>query len=135
MLLLLCWVLAALVLGSCGGDGPTERPSRRTTTTALSGRTGAYGTVVAGPTCPMERPGQPCPPRPASVNIEARTRDGHPVGETTSDANGRYNITLAPGDYILSVVRSRLPRCPPATITVRPGRTTRADFICDTGIR
>jgi hypothetical protein len=33
------------------------------------------------------------------------------------------------------VTSSRLPRCPPATITVRPGSATRADFICDTGIR
>jgi hypothetical protein len=33
------------------------------------------------------------------------------------------------------VTSSRLPRCPSATISVQPDSATRADFMCDTGIR
>src|SRR5438093_4983932 len=116
----LCWAVAALILGGCG-DGSSHRPSGRATSTTVSQPgTGAYGTVVAAPTCPVERIDRTCPPRPVSAGIEARTRGGQLVAKTASDAGGRYRITLAPGDYTLSgVTSSGLPRCPSATITVR----------------
>src|SRR5690348_4880929 len=48
-----------------------------TTTTTLpappppSG-SGLYGLVMAGPTCPVERPDQPCPPRPVAAHLTAQ---------------------------------------------------------------
>ncbi len=98
--------------------------------------TGAYGYVAAGPTCPVERPDQPCPPRPVSGTITARMTVGTTVATTHSDANGRYALDLSPGTYTLVVdTGSMFPRCPDTPVTVKPGSAIRADISCDTGIR
>jgi hypothetical protein len=97
---------------------------------------GAYGFVTAGPTCPVERPDQPCPPRPVSAEIDARDASGSTVASTTSDSSGRYGLRLTPGAYTLVVViPSGFPRCPETPVTVPSGAPTRADISCDTGIR
>ncbi|NUP75728.1 MAG: carboxypeptidase regulatory-like domain-containing protein [Sinomonas sp.] len=97
---------------------------------------GLYGYVTAGPTCPVERPGHPCPPRPVSASIEARKPDGVTVASTFSDSYGRYALDISPGSYLLVVVTpSPFPRCPETPVTVRPGSAARADVSCDTGIR
>ena len=98
--------------------------------------TGVYGYVAAGPTCPVERPDQPCPPRPVSARIEARDAQGATVESTQSDAEGRYALDLVAGDYTLVVVApSAWPRCPDTPAAVRAGSATRTDISCDTGIR
>ena len=119
----------------------TTRPTPTTTSPApppllpTSG-TGAYGYVTAGPTCPVERPGHPCPPRPVSDDVDVRDVNGATVASTHSDSHGRYTIDLSPGSYTLVVVtRSGRPRCPETQVSVRPGSATRADISCDTGIR
>jgi hypothetical protein len=94
---------------------------------------GVYGVVGAGPTCPVERVDQPCPPRPVSAEVEARTRDARLVAKAASANNGRYDLALTPGVYILTVVTSGLPRCPPVMITVKSGAATHANITCDTG--
>ena len=97
---------------------------------------GVYGYVTAGPTCPVERPGQPCPPRPLVVTLQARDPSGRQVGAATSDAAGRYLIALPPGRYTLTAAGSSpLPRCPPTMVTIDADTATRADINCDTGIR
>jgi hypothetical protein len=125
-------VVTALALGGCEENVSSRPASRRTTTTVASG---VYGVVAAGPTCPVERVDQPCPPRPVSAEVEARTRGGRLVAKTASANTGRYDLALAPGGYILTVVTSGLPRCPPAMIIVKLGAATHADITCDTGIR
>lgn len=98
--------------------------------------TGAYGYVTAGPTCPVERPDQPCPPRPVSARVDAQDGSGRTVASTHTDQAGRYSLGLAPGSYTLvAVTGSAFPRCPPTAVTVRSGAPTRADIGCDTGIR
>jgi hypothetical protein len=95
-----------------------------------------YGYVTAGPTCPVERPGQPCPPRPLVVTLQARDPSGRQIGAATSDAAGRYLIALPPGRYTLTAAGSSpLPRCPPTMVTIDADTATRADINCDTGIR
>jgi hypothetical protein len=94
------------------------------------------GYVTAGPTCPVERPGQPCPPRPLVVTVQALDPSGRQVGAATSDAAGRYLIALPPGRYTLTAAGSSpLPRCPPTMVTIGADAATRADINCDTGIR
>jgi hypothetical protein len=98
--------------------------------------TGAYGYVMAGPTCPVEKQGQPCLPRPVSAGIDAHSASGATVASTHSDSNGRYALELSPGTYmVVVVIPSGLPRCPEASVAVHPGSATRADVSCDTGIR
>jgi len=82
----------------------------------------------------VERVDQPCPPgryRPTSSRDPRRPV----VAKTASDATGHYTISLALGDYVLSVVNSRFSRCTSAIIVVRSGEPTHADIKCDTGIR
>ncbi len=124
-------IAVGLLVASCGsGTQPTTPP----TTTPPTGT--AYGYVTAGPTCPVERPGQPCPPHPVSAAIDAHDSSGNTVASTRSDSSGRYALSLPPGSYVLVVViPSVLPHCPDTAVTVRPSSTTRADIHCDTGIR
>jgi hypothetical protein len=119
----------------------TSRPAPTTTTPTVppllpvSG-TGAYGYVTAGPTCPVEKQGQPCQPRAVSAGIDAHSPSGAIVTSTRSDSYGRYALTLSPGSYILVVVvPSGWPRCPDTSVAVQPGSAIRADVSCDTGIR
>ena len=127
---------------STGGiPTPTSQAPRPTSTTTTVAPTpppgsGAYGYVTAGPTCPVEQAGHPCPPEPVSAELDARDAAGATVGSTRSDSSGRYALSLGPGSYTLVVVTgSGGPRCPNTSVTVAPGKSTRADISCDTGIR
>jgi hypothetical protein len=61
---------------------------------------------------------------------------GSSVASTHSDSNGRYAISLSPGQYSLVVdTGSSFPRCPTTPVTVQARRAARADIACDTGIR
>jgi len=95
-----------------------------------------YGTVTAGPTCPVERPDHPCPPRPVAATIEVRRPDGTTAAATRSDAAGAFRIAVAPGSYTVIVVTGGvLPRCPRTPVNVSPSASTKVDISCDTGIR
>ncbi len=98
--------------------------------------TGVYGYVTAGPTCPVERPDQPCPPRPVTAEVDALDASSALVAKGQSDAAGRYSLSLAAGSYTLTVSSGMtFPRCPAIAVTVHAGTPTRADISCDTGIR
>ena len=93
------------------------------------------GTVTAGPTCPVEQAGHPCPPRPVSGVVSAR-RAAAAVLTATISKGGNYRITVPAGTYTLTVqTGSLLPRCPPAQVVVSAGVSEEADISCDTGIR
>ena len=65
---------------------------------------GVRGTVVAGPTCPVvtEPPTPGCADRPvADAELVITTLDGTAVARATSDAEGAFAASLAPGDYRL----------------------------------
>lgn len=94
-----------------------------------------HGLVTVGPTCPVQTPNEKCS-RPLQLTVVVRSKAGTTVDSTRSDASGRYAIRLSPGVYILvAVTVSRWPHCPPKPVTVRAGRTTRANISCDSGIR
>ena len=94
------------------------------------------GTVSAGPTCPVERIGSPCPPRPVAAEIDAIDAAGRPAGSTRSAADGTFGLALAPGTYTLTVVTgSVFPRCPSTAIVVPAAGLATANIACDTGIR
>lgn len=62
------------------------------------------GTVVAGPTCPVvtDPPDPACADRPVEgAVLVVTTLDGAEVARTTSDADGRFSLILAPGAYRL----------------------------------
>ena len=116
---------------------PTSPTTAVPTTAPAGSAPGAYGLVTAGPSCPVERQGQPCPPNPVSgARVDAQAGDGHVVASAQTSANGGYSLLLAPGRYTLVVsTGSTYPRCPPTPVTVASGAATRADITCDSGIR
>jgi hypothetical protein len=121
-------VAAVMAASACG--------SASTTKTSVPVAVGTVqGSVTAGPTCPVERAGHPCAPRPVQGLVSARRTDG--IARTVAlSPDGIYRMTLSAGTYILSVqTGSFLPRRPSVTVTVNPGRTDKADISCDTGIR
>jgi hypothetical protein len=121
---LLAAATATLIAG-CGSSPTTTA----TATTAPVDRTGVKGTVIAGPTCPVERVDQPCPPQPVEGAVAAIDSSDRTVATTSIDADGRYTLDLVPGCYTLQVVvDGLLPNCPEVTVTVTSGAPTTADI-------
>ena len=117
--------VVVLALVACGGGEPG----------APTAASGVRGRVTAGPTCPVERKDQPCPPRPVRATVDARSPDGRVVRSTRSDADGTFHLSLPAGRYRLAVVTAALPRCPETAIRVPPRQTVTIDVTCDAGIR
>jgi hypothetical protein len=100
-------------------------------------RSGVEGTVTAGPTCPVERPDQPCPPRPVGTALHLTDRSGSEVAAGRSGSDGRFSIDAPSGRYALTADygSGRVGGCPPVAVNVSAARYTHVDLECDTGIR
>lgn len=59
------------------------------------------GQVLAAPSCPVERVGQPCPPRPVPDAVVIALIGDQQRGETTSDERGRFRLMLPAGRYTI----------------------------------
>jgi|tagenome__1003787_1003787.scaffolds.fasta_scaffold20806308_2 hypothetical protein len=131
------FLLSALAAGCTapsGGASGTSAPSASASTIA----TGVAGHVLAGPTCPVERPGDPaCSPRPvANATLTVRSGDAV-VATTTTDAGGAYRIALPPGDYTIesAPVGGLMGTPSPISFSVAGTALTPLDVTYDTGIR
>jgi hypothetical protein len=97
---------------------------------------GLHGTVVIDPARPVCVVGQPCS-APDRHEPLVFSRAGRRVAQATTDSNGNYRLSLAPGDYSvtaprrLGVGRGLAPR----RVTVPRGRYGRVNFTVDIGIR
>ena len=96
---------------------------------------GVEGTVTAGPTCPVEVEGSPCPPGVWTGTVRATAADGS-AHETQTDAAGHYQLALDPGTYTIEPVIEGAgpPTAKPVTVTVGEGMQ-QLDLQVDTGIR
>lgn len=91
-------------------------------------------TAHAGPTCPVERPDEPCPDVPVRGRV-AVSSAGELVVSGELDAAGNYRISLPPGTYVVGVdTGAVLPRCEPVSVSV-VDRNVDVDVACDSGIR
>src|SRR5712691_8625376 len=98
--------LLALVVacGTTSRDLASITPSPTTVTATSTGTpslitSGIEGQILLGPTCPVERQGMPCErPYKATVVVwnAARTQK---VLTFSADDEGRFQVSLAPGDY------------------------------------
>jgi hypothetical protein len=126
MRLLLAGLLVAAVLGiaGCGDDEPAV-------TTGISGR------VLLGPQCPVEVAGEPCDDEPTAhvtVTVSRRAAAGSaPVATTSTDADGRFRVSVAPGDYVVTAEAGM--SCDDVAVRVPDGGYARIAVACDTGIR
>jgi hypothetical protein len=120
--------VGSLLLAECGTS--TDPSTRGGPATGV-----VIGRVTAGPTCPVERVGHACPPRPVVAEVQASAA-GRIVASTHSGADGSYRLELPGGTYtVVAVTQNALPRCVPGTVTVKTAHTTSGDITCDTGIR
>lgn len=95
------------------------------------------GTVLAGPTCPVEQTGDTnCQPKPVQGVVQFR-QDGDVVDTALIDENGEFAADIPIGSYTVTVDigDNIFPICSPIEIEVRPEIETVADINCDTGIR
>jgi hypothetical protein len=132
--------LVALLAAAVVACGTNERGGASTHRTAPATTrppdTEVFGVVLAGPTCPVVTPEEPCPLRPVDAEISALDGEGAIVASTRTDADGDYTLSLEPGDYrLVADTGAALPFCDPVTVSVPADRSVRADISCDTGIR
>jgi hypothetical protein len=126
---LLPLLLPVLLLVSCGTSAP---PSD-------SGALGTVsGSVLAGPTCPVQTDASPCPDVPLSGEVVQLVAGDTVVASATSDAQGAFTLQAEPGDYQLmwapeGDVGIRFAK--PVGVSVVAGETVTADLLVDTGIR
>lgn len=110
-------------------------------TPAPTGKSGIRGTVLLGPTCPLERipPDPKCADKLYQTNLELTTVDGTRVVATfASDSEGTFSVDVTPGAYtIRSVTETNVhPYCSThEAIQVTANKYTNAEVSCDTGIR
>ena len=87
-------------VGSGGGPGSSGGGTDGSTGGGiLPGGTGIVGRVLAGPTCPVERPDDPaCADQPLSgVTVVVLTANGNEAGRTTSDQERVLRVRPAAG--------------------------------------
>lgn len=120
-------LVSALLLAGCGsGTGTAPDVTGRVT-----------GHALAGPTCPVERPGQPgCEPAPVKGVVELAQGD-RVVSSATLDADGSYAVEVPVGSYqvTVDVGGGPFPMCEPLDVEVTADGEVVADISCDTGIR
>jgi hypothetical protein len=116
----------AMLLTACGDRAPAADSS------------GVSGVVVSGPQCPVETLQSPCPDLPvADIVVRVTAADGSLAAEPMTDAAGRFEVTLDPGDYVLQpeVEGGGASSAKPAQVTVVEGSFVEVTLLVDTGIR
>ena len=120
-------------------DGSPLAPEQVSALTAAATTAGVGGRVTGGPTCPVERPGDPaCAARlVAGAVLVVKDAGGTEVARFTTDASGFYRIALPPGEYGLDAgpVEGFMSGPKPEAFTVNAGALTVLDLAYDTGIR
>jgi hypothetical protein len=96
---------------------------------------GIAGDVILQPLTPVERPGSPNS-RPYQASIGVVDNAGRIVAVVRSDANGRFDIVLEPGTYVVRPESAAIyPHAPAQTVSVAEGRFTPVHIVYDSGIR
>jgi hypothetical protein len=121
----------------------TQAPSPAATVTPEPGVTpgtvqasGVRGVALVGPSCPVQREDEPCPDRPWQGTVLAKTLAGAEVASTASDAEGRFEIELAAGEYeLIAEPGGFLPAPISLYVTVVQGQVLEVELMLDSGIR
>jgi hypothetical protein len=126
-LLRIIFVLLALFSCACLAETPPAPESE----------TGIEGVISVGPIHGgPSRVGVPDSRPFANAAFVVENENG-PVTSFTTDDQGRFRITLAPGHYVVSMKdrKPRLGRYGPFGVDVVAGKMTKVQWNCDTGMR
>jgi hypothetical protein len=113
-----------LALATCSIYSPTPRGS------------GLEGQVLLGPMCPVVQSGQECPDQPYQATLTVKSLDGLQITQFQTDAQGRFRVSLVPGQYILHPESPNgIPFAEDQSFRVETGRYTKITVYYDSGIR
>ena len=113
-----------LALATCSIYSPTPRGS------------GIEGQVLLGPMCPVVQQGQECPDQPYQATLTVASRNGVQIAQFQSDAQGHFQVSLVPGEYILHPESPNgLPFAGDQSFMVETGSYTQITVHYDSGIR
>ena len=133
----------ALALAGCASITVSGSGAAGTSTPG-AGASGTQGTltgdVVAGPTCPVERAEDPCPPKAVpNREVEILGANNAVVATTTTDSKGHFSVALAPGAYTVTVPIKQgligMRQMSDVKANVTSGQVTTVKVELDTGIR
>ena len=120
-------------------SGSAVPPAVFETLSAAGTFTGVTGRVTAGPTCPVERPGDPnCAARMVAGAVLVITGSGGAeTARVTTDTSGLFAIALPAGSYTLTPqpVGGLMGTAAPTPFTVADGQEAFLEVSYDTGIR
>lgn len=117
----------AMLLAACGQQGPLSKVG-----------SGVRGVVLSGPQCPVETIENPCPDLPVpGIVVRVSAPDGSVATRTRTDAEGSFDVAVAPGEYLLQpVVESGgVTFSKPLRVSVPDGTFVEVTLQVDTGIR
>jgi hypothetical protein len=113
-----------LVLATCSIYNPTPKGN------------GIEGQVLIGPMCPVVQQGQECPDQPYQATLTVNTPNGVQITQIKTDEQGRFKITLVPGEYTLHPESpSGIPSAADQPFVVSSGQYTQLTVHYDSGIR
>lgn len=117
------------------GKSTTTTTGRATTTARPATGTGIRGIVKAGPTCPVQREGDPsCDDKPIPADLTVM-RGSTVVGRAHAGEDGRFSVAVAPGRYTVTAKSERAMHCADTDATAPASGYTDIVVQCDTGIR
>lgn len=122
----LALALFIFLLAACGQSAADSRTS------------GVKGQSLIHPAYPVEQAGQDYPNQPYPAAFTVLRLDGQEVKFFETDAEGKFEINLPPGDYILHPappVDHPFPIAADIPFTVLPGEFTTVVVFFDSGIR
>ena len=97
---------------------------------------GIEGQVLIGPMCPVVQQGQECPDQPYQAALTVNSLDGGKIAQVQTDAQGRFKISLSPGEYILHPESPNgIPFAAEQIFSVEAGKFTHITVNYDSGIR
>jgi hypothetical protein len=103
------------------------------------GATGVQVSAVAGPVCPVEKPGDPaCAPKPVpGATILVLDASGKVLDKVTADAQGAAFIALDAGSYVIGAEGTSGMMGGPEQqpVSIKAGRISQVTLLYDTGIR
>ncbi len=103
-----------------------------------AGNSGVNGQVLIGPMCPVMQEGVPCPDQPYQASLTVLDPDGRKIMRFETDAQGRFEVNLSPGEHILhaeSLSGQSPPYAADIPFTIQPDEFTTVIVSFDSGIR